>query len=336
MVSHRRWSDGRGASRARATLLVLSELTHRSATEGAVQCVRPPSVVPVPVPSRSRCSPWRSACWPSPRRRFASSSPQPAAASPSATEPPPRARSSPAAGRRLAAVSAAAVAAVARSRRRSPASSPRATVVFGDTVDGHAASLDPAGRGPGGRRHARRRRGRHARLTDATGAYEVTVHAASQRRRGRHARTPIPPSRAAPQALSVKPKVSVSHGTLVPFLPSRFVVKVTPSAYDGVVVVKVVHRGVTVGSYRARVKDGRAVLQIPLRGVDGFTLDVTLPAGGRPRRPLAPDQGRRSGQDALRRLQRPLRQGHADRPAAAEVPRPRRGLQRSPRRSRTR
>ena len=82
----------------------------------------------------------------------------------------------------------------------------------------------------------------------------------------------------APQALSVKPKVSVSHGTLVPFLPSRVVVKVTPSAYDGVVVVKVVHRGVTVGSYRARVKDGRAVLQIPFRGVDGFTLDVTLPA----------------------------------------------------------
>jgi hypothetical protein len=82
----------------------------------------------------------------------------------------------------------------------------------------------------------------------------------------------------APQALSVKPKVSVSHGTLVPFLPSKVVVKVTPSAYDGVVVVKVVHHGVSVGSYRARVKDGRAVLQIPFRGVDGFTLDVTLPA----------------------------------------------------------
>ena len=42
--------------------------------------------------------------------------------------------------------------------------------------------------------------------------------------------------------------------------------------------VKVVHRGVTVGSYRARVRDGRAVFQIPLRGVDGFTLTSSLPA----------------------------------------------------------
>ena len=42
--------------------------------------------------------------------------------------------------------------------------------------------------------------------------------------------------------------------------------------------VKVVHGGATVGSYRARVKDGRAVLRIPFRGVDGFTLDVYLPA----------------------------------------------------------
>ncbi len=89
---------------------------------------------------------------------------------------------------------------------------------------------------------------------------------------------PILPWRPLAQTLSVKPRFTVSHGRLVPFLPSRFVVKVTPSAYDGVVVVKVVHRGVTVGGYRARVKDGRAVLRIPLRGVDAFTLNVTLPA----------------------------------------------------------
>jgi len=83
---------------------------------------------------------------------------------------------------------------------------------------------------------------------------------------------------AAPQALAVKPKVAVSHGTLVPFLRSRFVVKVAPTAYDGVIVLKVAHRGALVGAYKARVKDGRAVFQAPLRGVDGFTLTYVLPA----------------------------------------------------------
>ena len=103
----------------------------------------------------------------------------------------------------------------------------------------------------------------------------------------------------APQALSVKPKITVSHGTLVPFLPSKFVVKVTPSAYDGVVVVKVVHRGVTVGSYRARVKDGRAVFQIPLRGVDALHPQRHAAGGVRSRRPLVADQGRPSAAKTL-------------------------------------
>ncbi|HEX5642366.1 MAG TPA: L,D-transpeptidase, partial [Thermoleophilia bacterium] len=85
---------------------------------------------------------------------------------------------------------------------------------------------------------------------------------------------------AAPLALAVKPKVTVSHGTLVPFLPSRFVVKVAPTAYDGVIVLKVVHRRALVGTYRARVKDGRAVFKAPLRGVDGFTLTYVVPAAG--------------------------------------------------------
>jgi len=33
-----------------------------------------------------------------------------------------------------------------------------------------------------------------------------------------------------------------------------------------------------VGSYRVRVRNGRGVVQIPLRGVDGFRLDILVPA----------------------------------------------------------
>ena len=116
-------------------------------------------------------------------------------------------------------------------------------------------------------------------LTDVAGAYEFTF---TPRRGGDVAvsLTADPAVAAAPLALAVKPKVTVSHGTLVPFLRSRFVVKVAPTAYDGVIVLKVVHRRALAGTYRARVKDGRAVFQVPLRGVDGFTLTYVLPATG--------------------------------------------------------
>ena len=202
---------------------------------------------------------------------LAASSAQPAAASPGATD----------------AAAAADVASPAPADAASPAvaASPipstltcalsKAAVVFGDPVT-VSGQLDPAAEGQevvitiGGVEAGRD-------LTDATGAYELTF--TPQRSGDVVAQLAGDPSVVtAPQALSVKPKVGFSHGTLVPFLPSKVVVKVTPSAYDGVVVVKVVHRGVTVGTYRARVKDGRAVLQIPFRGVDGFTLNVTLPA----------------------------------------------------------
>ena len=187
---------------------------------------------------------------------LASSSPQPAAASSGAADASPAAAAEPAPSVLTCVLS-------------------KAAVVFGDSVT-VTGTLDPAAADQevvvtiGGVEAGRD-------LTDATGAYEVTF---TPHRSGDVVAQLVgdPTVVTAPQALSVKPKVSVSHGTLVPFLPSKVVVKVTPSAYDGVVVVKVVHRGVTVGSYRARAKDGRAVLQIPFRGVDGFTLNVTLPA----------------------------------------------------------
>jgi hypothetical protein len=194
---------------------------------------------------------------------LASSSPQPAAVSPGATD--------------AAAAVDAASSAVASSPIPSTLTSvlSKTAVVFGDPVT-VSGQLDPAAEGQDvtiklGDTVA------GTATTGATGAYTLTFTP--------HGSGDVvaqlvsdPGVVTAPQALSVKPKVSASHGTLVPFLPSKVVVKVTPSAYDGVVVVKVVHRGVTVGSYRARVKDGRAALQIQFRGVDGFTLDVTLPA----------------------------------------------------------
>jgi cell wall hydrolase len=114
-------------------------------------------------------------------------------------------------------------------------------------------------------------------LTDAAGAYEFMF---TPRRSGAVVAALAADSAVAgpTRALAVKPKASLSHGALVPFLPSTFVVKVAPTAYNGVVVLKVVHRKVTVGTFKARVRNGRAVFQVPLRGVDGFTLTFTLPA----------------------------------------------------------
>jgi N-acetylmuramoyl-L-alanine amidase len=114
-------------------------------------------------------------------------------------------------------------------------------------------------------------------LTDASGTYALTF---TPRRSG-----DVVASLSAdagvtsePQPLAVTPRVRITHGSLVPFLTSTFVVKTAPVAYDGLVVVKVVHRGATVGTYKARARDGRATLRFPLRGVDGFTLKVVLPA----------------------------------------------------------
>jgi hypothetical protein len=116
-------------------------------------------------------------------------------------------------------------------------------------------------------------------VTDAAGAYTFVF---TPRRSGDVvvSLSADPAVAAAPVALAVKPKATISHGRLVPFLLSRFVVKVAPSSYNGVIVLRVVHRKVTVGTYRARVKDGRAVFRVPLRGVDGFTLKYALPAAG--------------------------------------------------------
>ena len=139
--------------------------------------------------------------------------------------------------------------------------------------------------------------------------------------------TADPAVAAAPLALAVKPKVTISHGTLVPFLPSRFVVKVAPTAYDGVIVLKVVHRRALVGTYRARVKDGRAVFQAPLRGVDGFTLTYVLPAAGGLTGRTVQSKVSVRARTLSAGVLGPLRQGDAHGAAAPALPRPQRRLQ---------
>jgi hypothetical protein len=117
-------------------------------------------------------------------------------------------------------------------------------------------------------------------VTDAAGTYALTI--TPRRSGGVVASLAADPAVASePQAVMVKVGASVSHGTVVPFLRARFVVRVAPLAYDGVVTAEVVHRRVVVGTYRARVRGGRAVFEVPLRGIDWFTLSFTLPAGDR-------------------------------------------------------
>lgn len=152
----------------------------------------------------------------------------------------------------------------------------RAAVVFGDSVTARGM-VTPAAAGVevavvlGGVRVA-------TALTDDSGAYS----AAFTPRRGGSvvARVVADGTAAEPLALAVKPRVTVTRGAAVPFLKTRFIVKVAPLTYDGVVTARVSHRGVAAGTYRVRVRDGRAVFGIPLRGIDWFTVTFALPPDG--------------------------------------------------------
>jgi hypothetical protein len=205
---------------------------------------------------------------------LASSSPAPAAASPGASEAAAAASS---AGSPSAAPDAGSSVAVDPALVTLSAELSTASLVFGDTVT-VSGVLDPAGEGQevvvklGAAEVG-------SDLTDASGVYEVTFTP----RRGGDVVAVLaadPGVVSAARALAVKPKASVTHGALVPFVPSSFTLRVAPSGYDGVIALKVVHRKAIVGTYKARVRDGRAVFRVSLRGVDGFTLTFVMPASG--------------------------------------------------------
>jgi hypothetical protein len=80
------------------------------------------------------------------------------------------------------------------------------------------------------------------------------------------------------QLLVVRPKVTISHGTPIPFLDLRYVVTVAPASFSGAVTTKVTHDGAVVATLRANVRGGKAVFALPLRGVGLFTVKSSSPA----------------------------------------------------------
>jgi len=177
----------------------------------------------------------------------------------------------------------AAVAAASSSPSPSPEPSPAttvscelspATVIFGDTVT-VSGVVTPA---VAGQDVAIGLAGVPAAtaVTDASGAYNVTL---TPRRSGDVvARLLADGTQSAARRLTVKPRVTVTHGTAIPFLSLRYVVKVEPSTYGGTISAVVVHRGARVATVKAAVRGGKAVLQVPLRGVDTFVVTLSLPA----------------------------------------------------------
>jgi lipoprotein-anchoring transpeptidase ErfK/SrfK len=115
-----------------------------------------------------------------------------------------------------------------------------------------------------------------AALTDATGAFALEFAPGNSGEVA--ARLTADGSASAPLPLVVRPAVTVTHGKLIPFLRARFVVKVAPATYDGEVTARVFHHGRRVATVRGRVRDGRAVLLVPLRGIDWFKVRFKLPA----------------------------------------------------------
>jgi N-acetylmuramoyl-L-alanine amidase len=112
--------------------------------------------------------------------------------------------------------------------------------------------------------------------TDATGAYSVKI---TPRRSGDVvARLRADGTQSEARRLVVNPGVTVTHGTPTPFLSLQYVVKVEPSTYGGTITAVVVHRGARVATLKAPVRGGKAVLQVPLRGVDKFVVTLSLPA----------------------------------------------------------
>jgi len=139
---------------------------------------------------------------------------------------------------------------------------------------------------------------RDTATTDADGAYSLTL---SPRRSVDISARAADGTLSAPVSLTVRPAVTVSHGPVIPFLSMRTVVKVAPSAYDGVISARLVHRGKLVATVKARCRDGRAVFALPLRGIDWFAFTLSLPA--------AQDLGTRVVKKSVKAEWRTLRQG---------------------------
>ncbi len=87
-------------------------------------------------------------------------------------------------------------------------------------------------------------------------------------------------TQSAPVHLDVQPLLDVSHGAVVPFLKTRYVMAITPASYAGEVTLSVTHRGAVVATLRARARDGKATFDVPLSGIDRFDLAFAAAADG--------------------------------------------------------
>ena len=87
-------------------------------------------------------------------------------------------------------------------------------------------------------------------------------------------------TQSAPVRLDVQPLLAVSHGAVVPFLKTRFVLAISPAGYAGQVTLSVTHRGAVVATVLERVRDGKATFDVPLSGIDRFDLSFAAAADG--------------------------------------------------------
>lgn len=78
--------------------------------------------------------------------------------------------------------------------------------------------------------------------------------------------------------LVVKPGATVSYGTPIPFLSLRYVIRVKPSSYAGTITTSVWHNGKRIATNKKRVRDGRAVFELPMRGGGLFMVKSSYPA----------------------------------------------------------
>ncbi len=112
-------------------------------------------------------------------------------------------------------------------------------------------------------------------FTDASGAFSLAV---TPRKSGELVAKLADGTRSQPTRVVVKPKVSVSYGTPIPFASVSLVVKVVPAEYSGTVTAVVTHGGAAVGTFKAATRNGRAVVQLPLRAVGAFSVALSLPS----------------------------------------------------------
>ena len=94
----------------------------------------------------------------------------------------------------------------------------------------------------------------------------------------------------APLALSVRPDVTITTATPVPFLTLHVVVSVLPAGYAGTITTTVLHNDATQATVAGQASGGSAAFDLPLWGVGQFRLRAALAAdGGLAERTVAKD-----------------------------------------------